>query len=133
MLFFRPSFVNRPQGGFPGVSGLYPNVPNLQNNPNLQNAQNLQLGGLRNPFPNQSRQRSLDDKSNFANDFLKNPLMEFISSLESKFKWPEASSEMNMELENGVCDDRIFCEIAVAGSKLDSESLYKMLWKVANE
>lgn len=59
--------------------------------------------------------------------------MEFITSLESKFKWPGASSELNTDLENGECEDRIFCEIAVAGSNPNSEELYKMLWKVANE
>lgn len=38
-----------------------------------------------------------------------------------------------IQLGDGMCKDRLFCEIAVSGDHEDAETLHQMLFKVANE
>ncbi len=42
-------------------------------------------------------------------------------------------SLQSLKFEEGECEDRVFCDLAVSGSKKDSEQLYKILWKVIND
>lgn len=38
-----------------------------------------------------------------------------------------------IQLGDGMCKDRLFCEIAVSGDNDDAGTLHQMLFKVANE
>lgn len=38
-----------------------------------------------------------------------------------------------IQLGDGMCKDRLFCEIAVSGDNNNAETLHQMLFKVANE
>lgn len=55
---------------------------------------------------------------------MSNPLMDFLTQL--------SGQSDNIE-RNTLCEDRVFCEMAVIGSRPDAEVLNKMLWKIANE
>ncbi|XP_062554497.1 uncharacterized protein LOC134219693 [Armigeres subalbatus] len=127
------------------ISALTPQVvyinPNMTQNPvQMQTPTPIGATGSSSNFANPSRQRSEDQTGPFGTAPA-NPLIGFLNALSAnQSRWPNfdalfggATGSSSPIEGGGACEEKSFCEMARQGINHDADTLFKMLWKIANE
>ncbi|CAO1427284.1 unnamed protein product [Diamesa tonsa] len=122
------------------ISALTPKYLYVNPNSTAPVIQQIPNQAYPNPYPNQPisglgftsypRQRSTDEIA-YNKDFLNTALIELMKQSNNQ-NYDFLDSD-KIQLGDGMCKDRLFCEIAVSGGNDGAETLHHMLFKVANE